>query len=123
MAVGVKVSKVTTTLYIHKYEVWEEKGGYEEGGWWFTQGTPISRIATIPLDTPVEFDKYSDWRPDVEFAYSLCRALNNQEAERRNRDNKYGFHSVLSHRDTFYEYDLSDSAISDRYPVPRPHYE
>jgi hypothetical protein len=95
-------------FYVHKYEVAQQYGGPEEGGWWFNLYTPeVSNIA--------DFDYEED-------AYDLCRALNRRERRRR-ETLAYGYISVLSHREMFYSYDVTESPVAERIPAERPHYE
>lgn len=96
--------------YIHKYQVWQDFGGHEEGGWWFPCGEPVK-----------------DWEArkvyDKEDAYGLCRELNAEERERASKEEDYGYSSVLAHRSTHYEYSVTDSPIAESFPKVRPHYE
>ena len=32
------------TVYLNTYEVWQEYGGAEEGGWWYDAGTPVQSV-------------------------------------------------------------------------------
>ena len=99
-----------TPYYIHMYEIWLESGGPEEGGWNYTQGSPIEAF------TPVR-----SWRERK--AYERCRALNIAEKERAKNDEEYGFTSVLSYQSTHYDYTVETTAQPTEYPVARPHYE
>jgi hypothetical protein len=126
MAVGVKIHKRTSTLYIHKYEIWQEYGGPEEGGWWYTWGRHEGIVAEVPLDSEVDMEEYESlpWgdrnRIDVDFGFNICRALNHNEQE---REKQYGFTSVLSYKENHYDFDISDSPMPDRFQGWRPHYE
>jgi hypothetical protein len=97
--------------FIHKYEVWQEYGGPEEGGWWWEQGAPLD---------------LSEWHPEVftseDSAWERARDLNDEEYERRKREEDYGWGMALSDGCTFYTYRVEDSLWPSEYPVPRPHY-
>lgn len=95
--------------YICKYEVWQSKGGSEEGGWWYDEGEP-------------QWD-YCTWIPTEWLAYKVLRYLNDKEYKRREKENHYGYTSVLSYRESFYEYRISDTLIPKHFPEYRPHYE
>ena len=97
--------------YVHKFEVQQSYGGPEEGGWWYKTGVPTDP-GTPVFSTNIE-----------EAAYAACRELNRKEQERRERENEYGYTSVLSYRDTFYEYDISEDKVAEPFPKERPHYE
>ena len=96
--------------YIHKYQVSQEYGGPEEGGWWYNTGDPIKDWALVFVESE-----------DV--AYEVCRALNSAEYERRDKEEDYNYTDVLSHRSEFFEYDVSDSPVAESFPKVRPHYE
>lgn len=93
--------------YIHKYEISQRYGGLEEGGWWFDYEQPIE-----------------DWVPlavtDEDAAYDMCRLFNEQEHARR-EGLRYGYTSVLSHREEFFTFTVTESVIPDQPRVP--HYE
>lgn len=95
--------------FIHKYEVSEHCGGPEEGGWWYEIGTPDPSWRTMQFT-------------NEETAYDMCRLFNGQENERRS-GLTYGYHSVLSHREEFYSFDISEEPTPQAYPQERPHYE
>jgi hypothetical protein len=99
-----------TKWFIHKYEVWQESGGPEEGGWWYTQGQPVRDWEVI------EF-------PAEDLAYEQCRILNDQEHLRRESEEKYSFSSVLARESTHYTYTVESTSSPTEYPVARPHYE
>lgn len=96
--------------YIHKYEVAQQYGGPEEGGWWYDSGNPCS-----------------DWKPlmceDEEQACEVCRTLNHAERERARVEERYGYDSVLAYRSTHYAYDVTEDYKAWPYPKERPHYE
>ena len=98
--------------YVHKLYTQQEYGGPEEGGWWYSQESPIDP----------DSDEYM--RPLVflteEMAYDACRILNSEEYERR-KDLQYQYTSVLSYRETFYTYDVTENEIYIE--KPRPYYE
>lgn len=126
------------TWYIHKYEVSQEYGGAEEGGWWYTQGTPVEdwEVMAFPTDA---------------LAYEQCRILNDQERIRREKSNRYGPGSAVHElgaqnapadedpADTrefaeayqssgiaderYYTYTVETTSSPEEYPVTRPHYE
>jgi hypothetical protein len=122
---------MTKTLYIHKYEVSQQYGGPEEGGWWYEAGYPVKDWQPIEVHltqkiiTPVVFgsmpDYVEEW--DDEPAYHLCRKYNAAEETRQAKECKYGYTSVLSSRETFYAYEISESPYPKAYPEVRPHYE
>lgn len=95
--------------YVHKYEVAQQYGGPEEGGWWFQVGSPVEgfRLAYTVEET----------------AYEACRALNGGERERAKRDEEYEYTSVLSYKSQHFSYDVSEKAYAEAYPKSRPHYE
>jgi hypothetical protein len=96
--------------FIHKYQVSQQYGGPEEGGWWYDAGEPVE-----------------DWFPLIlmneEQAYLVCRALNAAETDRRESDEDYEYTSVLSGRSTFYDYAVDEDPIARPFPATRPHYE
>lgn len=116
-----------SAVYIHKYDVYLATGGSEEGGWYYTVGTPTNKgpVAVIPVASGTKPEDYFGDNTDVdlEIAYAYCRLLNDKERERRGKEEDYDFTSVLSYRSTHYEYDLSDSPIPVGFPQERPHYE
>jgi hypothetical protein len=95
--------------YIHKYEDNQCYGGPEEGGWWYNHAEPQWHIG-IPLISTEEF------------AFKVCRFLNRRENKRQEKENKYGYTSVLSYEDTFYSYGWEDCMVSE-FPALKPHYE
>lgn len=96
--------------FVQKHEVSQAYGGSEEGGWWFDTGIPAWKYSI-----PVPFFE--------ELAYKLCRFLNEREHKRADRDEDYGYTSVLSHRSTHYSYGLGDKFVAESYPSHTPHYE
>jgi hypothetical protein len=103
------------TLYIHKHEVSMRRGGPEEGGWYYDEGYPVEGFTPFPMPVDSEYQE--------EFAYAYCRFLNDLEHHRRKRENRYGYSSVLSYRDTFYSYTLHEDSEPYSFPETRPHYE
>lgn len=99
----------TFRWYVHKFSVSLAYGGSEEGGWWYTEGVPV-RSAVMSFDSE-------------EAAEAACRDWNANERLRRENDEEYDFHSVLSHRSNHYEYDVSTSPEAKPFPEHRPHYE
>jgi hypothetical protein len=97
-----------TVWFVHKYEEQQAYGGPEEGGWWYDLRTPIENWAPIACNSE-------------EAAFELCRLFNSQEYQRRDRECRYGYTSVLSHHETFYWFMESDSPIPTQ--PTRPHYE
>jgi hypothetical protein len=95
--------------YVMKYEVYQQYGGPEEGGWWYEEG-----IAQWRFPIPV---------PSQSLAYRLCRVLNDREHERRKTECDYEYTSVLSDRDTFYGYGIADTFRPQNYQELKPHYE
>jgi hypothetical protein len=95
--------------YIHKHQVALEYGGPEEGGWWYTVGIPTG-FSLGPIG-------------DEELTYEQCRALNKLEDERREREEKYDFTSVLAKQSNHYSFTVEDFATPVAYPQERPHYE
>ena len=100
----------TKTWYIHKHEVHQQYGGTEEGGWWFEVGIPVEGFRVPQF-------------ADEESAYRTCRSLNKLEYERRDKEEKYEFTSVLSYLSNHYAYTVVDFEVPQRYPLERPHYE
>lgn len=96
--------------YIHKYEVAQQYGGPEEGGWWYKAGDPVE-----------------DWPPvfveNEEVAFEVCRALNKAEMERRDKEEPYEYTSALSYMSEHFEFDVSESSVAESFPKVRPHYE
>jgi hypothetical protein len=96
--------------YIHCYEVRQEYGGPEEGGWWYDSGEPVE-----------------DWKllmcEDAEQAYFVCRALNTAETVRAKEEEDYEYTSVLSYKSRHYAYTVEDTPMAEAYPKARPHYE
>lgn len=126
----------TRMWYVHKYEIWKDKGGAEEGGWWYTQGEPVDDWDVIPM-------------PTEDLASEQCRILNDQERMRR-EGLKYGPDSAVHElgqpapegedpADTaeyvaayqrsgiadehVYTYTVETTSSPTEYPVDRPHYE
>jgi len=97
-------------FYVCKYDVAQQYGGPEEGGWWFDSGYPVWRFC-IPVPVFEELD------------HMLCRWFNGREHERAEKEEDYGYTSVLSHRSTHYSYHGSDTFRPMPYPTERPHYE
>jgi hypothetical protein len=98
-------------FYISKYDVGLAYGGSEEGGWHYDTGVPVWRYSI-----PVPF-----WE---EGFYKLCRWLNGREKTRAERDERYGYTSVLAYQSTHYSYgDQPDQFRPTAYPATRPHYE
>lgn len=99
--------------HVHKFQVAQQYGGSEEGGWWFEAGWPAP-MASSPL-VRVAFDEEDQ-------AYAVARALNDYEDERRKGED-YDYTSVLSDRSSFFSYQVSEEALAVPYPESRPHYE
>lgn len=106
--------KAPRSWFVHRYEVWQEYGGPEEGGWWYTQGEPAEGPAWL-------------WYPlgyrDEEEAYARCREMNDAEHARREAEESHGFTSVMSARGTFFTFTVEDTVDPTEYPVDRPYYE
>lgn len=96
--------------YIHKYEVSQEYGGPEEGGWWYDAGSPVAWWYPVCCE-------------DEDTAYLVCRILNSAEGTRADQDEKYGYTSVLSHQSNHYAYSVDEDYKAYPYPRNRPHYE
>jgi hypothetical protein len=96
--------------FVHKYNVSQQYGGPEEGGWWYDAGYPDDNW--IPLVFTNE-----------EEAYARCRELNKAEYERRKEECPRGYTSVLSYEEEFYTYDVTDEQKAYPFPEVRPHYE
>lgn len=96
--------------FVAKYNVAQQYGGPEEGGWWYDSGVPVEDWEVISFK-------------DEEEAYACARALNKKEAERRKEENQYGYTSVLSYRDDFYDYAVIEEYPPKPFPEMRPHYE
>ena len=96
--------------YIHKFQVSQQYGGAEEGGWWYHTGDPVDDWCVVMVE-------------DEEIANLVCRALNRAEKERREEEETYEYTSVLSYKSNHYEYDVSDSPVAESFPKARPHYE
>lgn len=99
-------------FYIHKYEVWQDCGGPEEGGWWYECRAPVRSPEWVPVACE-----------DEEVIFQIVRALNAAEYERRKTEEEYEFTSVLSSRSTFYTYDVTEDWMAYPSPTERPHYE
>jgi hypothetical protein len=117
--------------YIGKYSESQQFGGHEEGGWWYDRGYPAWKVG-IPfpswlLNLEWHYAKNRVIRTITRFLndlpYKLARRLNAKEHERRNKENRYDYTSVLSHREDFYTYGFSDTFKLRPYPETRPHYE
>ena len=96
--------------WVTKYEVEQQYGGPEEGGWWYDSGVPVEDWEPMPF--------YSE-----EAAYAKCRELNEQEYERQEKEERYDYTSVLSYRSTHYSYNVDETPDPQPYPKTRPHYE
>lgn len=96
--------------FVHKYSVGQVYGGPEEGGWWYEAGEPVEDWTSVGFE-------------DEEEAFEFCRDCNAEEHERRKKENRYGYTSVLSYRDDFYAYDVDENPVPAPYPTHRPHYE
>jgi hypothetical protein len=103
------VATTTQTFYIHKFEVWMNYGGPEEGGWWYDAGKPVE----------ARLESFSD----EEAAYARCRELNEAEHERAEREEEYDYTSVLAHYSTFYSYKVEEDPEPKPFPEYKPHYE
>ncbi len=97
-------------FYVHKYDIGQVYGGPEEGGWWYKAGEPVEDW------TPLEFQT-------EQMALVACRGLNIEERARAEREEDYGYTSVLSYRSDHYEYDISESPVPVAFPENRPYYE
>lgn len=61
------------TAYVNIYEVDQGYGGAEEGGWYFTHGTPYASIPVLPKETTEEVvnryqplvDQMNEGRPSI----------------------------------------------------------
>lgn len=95
--------------YVHKFSVGLQYGGPEEGGWWYDTGFPVESCV------------YESF--DEEDAYEKCRALNDSEHERAEKEEKYGYTSVLAHQSDHYAYSVETDPEAKAYPEERPHYE
>ncbi len=100
-------------FYVHKVHSSQEYGGSEEGGWWYNSETPIDP-ADHAYEPPTMFEDEDD-------AYEHARRKSVREHERRDRENTYNYTSILSYRDDFYSFTISESATF--HATPRPHYE
>lgn len=96
--------------YLHKYEVAQQYGGPEEGGWWYDAGDPVDDWCVVMVE-------------DEEIANFVCRALNHEEITRRDEEEKYGYTDVLSPLSQHFEYDVSESPLAESFPKMSPHYE
>jgi hypothetical protein len=96
--------------YVHKYDIAQQYGGPEEGGWWFDTGVPVEGWLV-------------EGYVDEEAAYERSRELNGLEAERQKNEEDYEYTSVLSHRSCHYAYRVEDFSIPRPFPETRPHYE
>lgn len=99
--------------FIHKHEIGLVYNGPEEGGQYFTAGTPDENwepFNTIPF-------------PDEDTAYALCRALNKHEHLRAKEEEDYEFSSVLAYKSRHYQYSVEETPIMEDFPKVRPHYE
>lgn len=94
-------------FYIHKHETALTYAGPEEGGWYYDHKTPVE--GWIPLSMN-----------DEDAAYEMCRLFNEQEYTRR-EGLQYGYTSVLSYREEFFTFSVTESSVPEQ-PV-RPHYE
>jgi hypothetical protein len=94
--------------YVHKYDVALVYNGPEEGGQYFTAGTPTG-FTLGPL---------TEHQARVQ-----CRKYNELERERQQREERYEFSSVLAYRSTHYEYDIDTNPVGTPFPQERPHYE
>jgi hypothetical protein len=108
---GMLDTKVTQDWFIHKFQVSQQYGGPEEGGWWYDSGNPVKERCAILIDVTEDL------------AYAVCRAFNENEHERQKREEDYEYTSVLSYRSQHFSYDVSTSPIAEAYPKERPHYE
>lgn len=95
--------------YVHKYQIWLEYGGPEEGGWNYEQGA---------VEDHNVFATH-----DEDAAFACCRLFNAQERKRREKEEMYPMHGVFSHQCTYYLYDVSNDSKATRFPRERPHYE
>lgn len=98
--------------YIHKHEVALAYGGPEEGGWWFDTGRPVE-----------DFDSTRYKYHSEENAYTMCRELNNLEYKREDREEDYGYTSVLAYKSTHYAYSVHETRHMESYPKEIPYYE
>lgn len=101
-------------FYVHKMTTELCSGGPEEGGWWYDQLDPINP-SDPEYEQPVVFESEDD-------AYEFCRTMNERERERRSTL-RYQYTSVLSHKEEFYAYTISESKTIGPIPAHRPRYE
>lgn len=91
-------------FYVNEYVVFQNFGGPEEGGWWFSSG---------------EFQKEHATFTDLEQAINYAAKL--RDEERANREGNYhDRYSVLGGGDV--EFYVDDEPGSD-FPTEHPHYE
>jgi len=107
-----EISIEDVTFWLHKITTHQSYGGPEEGGWWYDAEAPIDPDDPDYMP-PIPFS-------DKEKAYEACRGCNHRERERRETLGT-GYTSVLSYRETFYSYTVTESEVFT--PEPRPHYE
>lgn len=102
--------KADKLWWIHKYEVYQQYGGPEEGGWWVDNGHPVK-----------------EWKPliftDEEEAFAKCRELHAEEYARRDTLScKYT--DSCSSREEWFQYDVEEFQIPrQQYYQGSGHYE
>lgn len=96
--------------FVAKYEVGQQYGGPEEGGWYYDAGVPVEDWKVV------SFTSEDD-------AYAYARIFNAKEAQRRDDENQYDYTSVLSYREEFFEYRVIEEYPPKPFPEVRPHYE
>ena len=96
-------------FYVHKHRVSLNYGGPEEGGWWYTAGTPERDWIVLEYE-------------DEEMAYETCRMWNEHERERREKEEDYDFSSVNAYLSNHYAYSVEDYPNPKPFPEETPYY-
>ena len=115
-------------IYLNTYETEECYGGPEEGGWWFTAGTPVQSVLVS------DEDDLDAWREsqDSDKLREMCQRATLQYTQGRSpqpADTGYGGYTFAVGSDEPVSYRQTDSYTSffedhfaKPYPEERPHY-
>jgi len=116
------------TVYLNTYETWEAYGGPEEGGWWFTCGTPVQSVFYSDEDLEDFFERVpSEERHELRSKATIAYTNGKPPTP---KDTGYGGYTFVLGSDTPSTYQQDNSFVSyfeedfaKSFPEERPHYE
>lgn len=115
-------------VYLNTYEQWEAYGGPEEGGWWFTCGTPLQSVFFSGEELE-DFLERTTWEERSDL---LARATNayTKGMAPTPKDTGYGGYTFVLGSDvpTGYHQDNNitscfENGFAEPFPAERPRYE